>query len=137
MPFNHQRVYTKLKPGNDNRNPFPTNPILASETFCTPKSSQDIRSQLHAANHFIDNGALVKRINGILKSFSHEALFSMAEQEIREKVCDGLQQKTTYNTRADRKQLSKARLLTGKELIALRKVPQELDSCPKRPRQPK
>jgi len=137
VPFNPRRVYGKLKPGNDNRNPLPTNVTFPSETFRTPKSSRDIRSQLHAANHLIDNGASVKKIKGILKSFSHAALFSMAEKEIREKVCYGLRQKKTYNTRADRKQLSKARLLTGKEVIALRKAREELDSRPKRPRQQK
>jgi len=137
VPFNPRRVYSKLKPGSDNRIPFPTNPTLPSETFRTPKSSRDIRSHLQAANHLIDTGASVKKIKGILKSFSHAALFSMAEKEIREKVCDGLQQKKAYNTRADRKQLSKARILTGKELIALRKAREELDSRPKRPRQQK
>jgi len=137
MTFNPRRVYSKLKPGNDNHNPFPTNPTLPLQTFCTPKSSRDIRSQLHAANHLIHNGASVKKIKGILKSFSHAALFSIAEKEIREKVCDSLWQKKTYNTGADRKQLSKARLLTGKELIALSKAREELDSCPQRQQQQK
>ncbi|KAG0644293.1 hypothetical protein HOY80DRAFT_135151 [Tuber brumale] len=59
----------------------------------------------------------------------------MAEKEIREKVCEGLQKKKTYTTRPDRKQLSKARLLTGKELLTLRKAHEELDSRPKRIRQ--
>ena len=93
MPFNPLPVYIQMKPGNDNRSPFPTSSTLPSETTGTPKSLQDIRSQLHAANHLIDNGASVEKIKGILKSFSHAALFSIPEKEIREKVCYGLQQK--------------------------------------------
>lgn len=61
----------------------------------------------------------------------------MAEKEIREKVCEGLRKKKSYNTRPDRKSLSKARLLTGKELMALRKARDELDSQPKKPRRQK
>ena len=134
VPLNQRRVYTKLKPKSDNRNPLSsTSPSF--QTIRTPKSTRDIRSQLHAANTLIDKGASVKKIKGILKTFSHAALFSMAEKEIREKVCEGLRKKKSYNTRTDRKHLSKARLLTGKELMTLRKARDKLDSWPKKPRQ--
>ena len=134
VPLNPRRVYTKLKPQSDNRNPLSsTSPSFY--TFRTPKTTRDIRSQLHAANTLIDKGgASVKKIKGILKTFSHAALFSMTEKEIREKVCEGLRKKKSYNTRPDRKHLSKARLLTGKELMALRKARDELDSRPKKTR---
>ncbi|KAG0137036.1 hypothetical protein HOY82DRAFT_651232 [Tuber indicum] len=84
------------------------------------------------ATTIIDHGVSVRKIKGILRTLSHAALVSMAEKEIAEKVCDDLRQKKNYNTKADRKQLSKARVLTGRELLTLRKAREELDSRPKK-----
>ncbi|PWW78416.1 DDE-domain-containing protein [Tuber magnatum] len=112
--LNPRQVYTKLKPQNDNCNPLAST-ASSFQTFRIPKTTRDIHSQLHATNNLIDKGASVK-IKGILKTFSHAALFSMTEKEIREKVCKGLRKKKSYTTCLDRKHLSKAHLLTGKEL---------------------
>jgi len=136
VPLNPRRVYSKLKPQTDNHNPLPST-SQSLQIFRTPKTSRDIRSQLHAANNLIDKGVSIKKIKGILKTISHVALFSMAEKEIREKVCEGLRKKKSYTTRPDRKHLSKARVLTGNELMALRKAREELDSRPKKPRRQK